>query len=325
MGNVRCNKYWEARLPRDFHRPPESDMGALRNYITDKYVNKRYALQGYSESPCLENYMSHPFVVELARGGNKSGENGTAVVVASEEAAKPPAAITDFDLLSLNDESTPAGIPQQHQMQQQQRLQAASAPAPAQAPAAPGVNWDPFAAIAREPVEITSSPLNSNNPTTNKNSNVATAPIIDPFAEIERTASSRGNATAASLMQASSPLGSIATNGGSASIVDPFALAPLPPQSTSNSTSNTTAAAPLMKPGVSAAPMAAPPPSNTTAAAIAAAPLVKSVVSAAPVAAPPLAATSSGSLGVAPMRSSSTNGHSKGKVSHEDILAMFDK
>jgi hypothetical protein len=39
-----------------------------------------------------------------------------------------------------------------------------------------------------------------------------------------------------------------------------------------------------------------------------------------------MAMSSSGSLGgLAPMRSGSTNGHSKGKVSHEDILAMFDK
>jgi len=277
MGNVRCNKYWEARLPRDFHRPPEADMGALRVYITDKYVNKRYALQGYSDFPCIENYLSHPFIVELA-GGGKSCENGTAAV----GAPKPPAAaaaVSEFDLLSLHDESTPACIPQQ------QRQQDVTATIPAKE--AHGVDWDPFAAIAREPGGATSVPVNSKNTANKDNTTAAAAPILDPFAEIERTASSRSNAPAASLVQSSSPLGSSAMNGKI--LADPFTLPLVPPQSTATTTA---AAGPLVKPVPSVAP---------------------------------LSMTSSGILGLAPMRSRSANGHSKGKVSHEDILAMFDK
>lgn len=59
MGNSRANEYWEARLPPDFRRPPENDMAALRNYITDKYVHKRYAMREF-EPPTIENYTHHP-------------------------------------------------------------------------------------------------------------------------------------------------------------------------------------------------------------------------------------------------------------------------
>ncbi len=37
MGNRRANIFWEARLPKSFRRPAEGDMGALRNFIGDKY------------------------------------------------------------------------------------------------------------------------------------------------------------------------------------------------------------------------------------------------------------------------------------------------
>lgn len=60
MGNARGNAYWEANLPRDFRRPPEQDMEALRAYITDKYINKLYALRDYREPPSIENYSTHP-------------------------------------------------------------------------------------------------------------------------------------------------------------------------------------------------------------------------------------------------------------------------
>lgn len=60
MGNARANAFWEARLPPDFRRPPENDMALLRAYITDKYVERRYAAQGYSEPPGIDNYATHP-------------------------------------------------------------------------------------------------------------------------------------------------------------------------------------------------------------------------------------------------------------------------
>lgn len=60
MGNARGNAFWEASLPRDFRRPPEQDMEALRAYITDKYINKLYALRDYREPPTIDNYSTHP-------------------------------------------------------------------------------------------------------------------------------------------------------------------------------------------------------------------------------------------------------------------------
>ena len=43
MGNVVCNSYWEAKLPRDFERPTSSgDVMRLKAFITDKYVRKKY-------------------------------------------------------------------------------------------------------------------------------------------------------------------------------------------------------------------------------------------------------------------------------------------
>ncbi len=60
MGNARANAFWEARLPPGFRRPPENDMALLRAYITDKYVERRYAAQGYGEPPGIDNYTTHP-------------------------------------------------------------------------------------------------------------------------------------------------------------------------------------------------------------------------------------------------------------------------
>lgn len=60
MGNAKGNAFWEANLPRDFRRPPEQDMEALRAFITDKYINKLYALRDYREPPNIDNYSTHP-------------------------------------------------------------------------------------------------------------------------------------------------------------------------------------------------------------------------------------------------------------------------
>ena len=297
MGNVRCNKYWEANLPRDFHRPPEADMGALRVFITDKYVNKRYALKGYSESPCIENYMSHPFLVESAQEGGKINENNSTSVAgagavgvsnqqqAATTVAKPAAPVPQFDLLSLDDDPVPVSSTQQQQQQQQFLPSSITAAAPApNTAAAAASDWDPFAAIAREPITINSASSNTivSPP----------APIVDPFAEIERTASSWSSGTAAT----SSSLGNTTTTTTTTAaapvvVVDPFAIPPLPPQ-------HTTAPIVPVKPSVLPSTVQQPPS---------------------------MAMTSSGSLGGSAMRTSSANGHSKGNLSHEDILAMFDK
>ena len=68
MGNARAAVYWEAALPPEFRRPPENDMAALRTFITDKYVSRRYASRQYPEPPTIENYMSHPVRSAGGRG-----------------------------------------------------------------------------------------------------------------------------------------------------------------------------------------------------------------------------------------------------------------
>ncbi|KFM26202.1 putative ADP-ribosylation factor GTPase-activating protein AGD5 [Auxenochlorella protothecoides] len=65
MGNARAAGYWEANLPR----PPDSDMGLLRTFITDKYVHRRYALQQSSEPPSIDNFAAHPVCVDVCVGG----------------------------------------------------------------------------------------------------------------------------------------------------------------------------------------------------------------------------------------------------------------
>jgi len=43
MGNVVCNSYWEAKLPKDFERPkPAGDVLRLKDFITDKYARRKY-------------------------------------------------------------------------------------------------------------------------------------------------------------------------------------------------------------------------------------------------------------------------------------------
>eukprot|EP00887_Chlorella_sp_A99_P000903 scaffold5.g903.t1 len=157
MGNARCNAYWEARLPANFRRPPENDMAALRHFITDKYVNKLYALRDF-EPPSMDNYSAHPFLARFASESGAAAPAQQPAAAASEPASTdsslhgstrtatpplaaapavlPPPALSavprpapeaQFDLLSLEDRSTVPG----------------PAPAAAGAPAAPqGVGWD---------------------------------------------------------------------------------------------------------------------------------------------------------------------------------------
>lgn len=65
MGNAHANEFWEARLPADFRRPPENDMGLLRTFITDKYVARRYAAREYPEPPNIDTYTTHPVRLRL--------------------------------------------------------------------------------------------------------------------------------------------------------------------------------------------------------------------------------------------------------------------
>lgn len=61
LGNAKANAYWEARLPRDFRRPPSgTPTPELVNFIRDKYQHRRYAALDV-EPPTIENYLTHPY------------------------------------------------------------------------------------------------------------------------------------------------------------------------------------------------------------------------------------------------------------------------
>ena len=64
MGNVKGNRYWEARLPPHFRRPNSSGPSIeLGNFIREKYVDRRYAAMDAPDGqpPTIENYLSHPY------------------------------------------------------------------------------------------------------------------------------------------------------------------------------------------------------------------------------------------------------------------------
>lgn len=160
MGNGRANAFWEAQLPRDFRRPAETDMAQLRTYITDKYVEKRYAAREFGEPPGIENYTVHPFMAQFADGDGAA--QAAAAAPAPAAAARPavsmappaapapkPAApkVPDFDLLSLHDSpaaaapSAPAWDAFAHSTL---APPPAAAPAPAPPAAAAPADWGAF-------------------------------------------------------------------------------------------------------------------------------------------------------------------------------------
>ena len=62
MGNVRGNKYWEARIPEHFRRPPSGNPNPeLASFIRDKYVERRYSPADAVEPPTIDNYRTHPY------------------------------------------------------------------------------------------------------------------------------------------------------------------------------------------------------------------------------------------------------------------------
>uniref|UniRef100_A0A7S0RP86 Arf-GAP domain-containing protein n=1 Tax=Chlamydomonas leiostraca TaxID=1034604 RepID=A0A7S0RP86_9CHLO len=65
MGNIKGNRYWEARLPANFRRPPSGNPNPeLASFIRDKYCDKRYAATDVTDPPNIDNYLNHPY------GGN---------------------------------------------------------------------------------------------------------------------------------------------------------------------------------------------------------------------------------------------------------------
>uniref|UniRef100_A0A1D2A8D9 Arf-GAP domain-containing protein n=1 Tax=Auxenochlorella protothecoides TaxID=3075 RepID=A0A1D2A8D9_AUXPR len=154
MGNARAAGYWEANLPSGFSRPPDSDMGLLRTFITDKYVHRRYALQQSSEPPSIDNFAAHPYMAQYlspARSAPPAPPRNQAALAqrvpsSAPAAAAPAPAAAQVDLLDWGTEAAPAGGagagpagPLEHDVWDS--FQAAPAPPPSAA-------QDPFAALS---------------------------------------------------------------------------------------------------------------------------------------------------------------------------------
>jgi hypothetical protein len=78
MGNVKGNRYWEAKLPANFRRPPSGTPNPeLASFIRDKYVDRRYVATDVSEPPNIDNYMQHPYTREEAGNGQASGNDSS--------------------------------------------------------------------------------------------------------------------------------------------------------------------------------------------------------------------------------------------------------
>lgn len=297
-------------------------MAPLRVFITDKYVNKRYASREYREPPTIENYATHPFLAkyEAEKGQGATSSNGAvAVAVAAQPAAAAapavpppapsPAAVPHFDLLSLDDHHVPATTTPVAPLSTTTSAIATS-PAPmvahpaaaAPAPHAPAhaANWDPFSALVDQPAR----PSSMSSGSTSASMNSAAVPaVVDPFGEMDR-AGSRSSMT--SSLNSTSQMEN-STSGPT--LVDPFAnfvQATPPANFTSAPLSHAfppPSQCPMSLPGQNAA---IPVQINSSSVAIG----------------PQLTPSNSGRV---PMRAPSGSVHSKGSMSHDDILAMFDR
>ncbi|MEW5317391.1 MAG: hypothetical protein WDW38_008690 [Sanguina aurantia] len=111
MGNARGNKYWEARLPANFRRPPGSNPNPeLAAFIRDKYCERRYVPLDSPDPPTIDNYATHPYAqpdnAEAATAA--AAKTAAASQVAAPTAAAAPAA--SFDLLGGFDSAFPTPV-----------------------------------------------------------------------------------------------------------------------------------------------------------------------------------------------------------------------
>ena len=316
-------------------------MAALRVFIIDKYVHRKYANREYREPPTIENYAAHPFLAEYLTG---EGNGALATTVAGATAAVgPPAAsaprssapapVPHFDLLSLDDHHMPTSVPVAPLTTAIEVTTSAPAPlAPqAQSPAPPAATWDPFAPfVSSHPLAASSSISNSS--TNNTQSSSAAVPaLIDPFSE---RSTSRSSTTSSFLgdannifnttgqsglnknsLNSSKELIGANANGAPAAIFDPFALASSAPMNTSTQTTSILPPQQQAYPLPSAFPMTAAPTNHT-------ATPVPTIISNSAAIGPQMTNLSSSS---APMRAPSGSVQSKGSMTHDDILAMFDR
>ncbi|GIL89870.1 hypothetical protein Vretimale_17986 [Volvox reticuliferus] len=128
MGNVKGNRYWESRLPKDFRRPPSGNPNPeLSAFIRAKYVDRAYAATD-AQPPTIDNYLNHPYAVDATDSVHSPpAAPATSPAAAATTAARPaaldmlngtptkavqPAAALTVDLLGgFDDLSSVAAMP----------------------------------------------------------------------------------------------------------------------------------------------------------------------------------------------------------------------
>ncbi|CAD7697102.1 unnamed protein product [Ostreobium quekettii] len=60
MGNLRANKFWEARLPPDHRKATGRPLEDLAGFIREKYIRRAFASSEVA-APTMDNYTTHPY------------------------------------------------------------------------------------------------------------------------------------------------------------------------------------------------------------------------------------------------------------------------
>jgi hypothetical protein len=289
VGNGRGNAYWEAALPAGVQRPAEGDMAALRSFIQDKYVARAFVPRELrADPPTIDNYASHPVRAAAQR-----------LLLPVIQQPPPCPAWRCRDIVRCRP---------QFLLQLAGGGGAAAAAAAAPAPSAPPPAAAPVSSAAAPAPQFDLLSLVDDSPPGEAASEVANGAEWDPFAAV---AADRGLAPAAQAAAAAAAAGR--------EPVDPFAeiersvsqgsvLSSVP----SSAPSLPAAAAPAVDPFAMPPPAARPPPPPAFAQALPAAP--------APAPAPRAAGAPMAQGGPA----AGVSAH-KGSLSHDDILAMFDR
>ncbi|KXZ46998.1 hypothetical protein GPECTOR_39g492 [Gonium pectorale] len=147
MGNVKGNRYWEARLPKDFRRPPSGNPNPeLASFIRAKYVDHAFAATD-SQPPTIDNYADHPYAKDdesssaAAPAAPAAQAPASVRLSATKTSASSPALMMDllggFDELASSappPATTPPSAPLQHDDPFGSFVTAPPVPAPSAAP-----------------------------------------------------------------------------------------------------------------------------------------------------------------------------------------------
>mmetsp|Transcript_31119 Transcript_31119/g.88247 ORF Transcript_31119/g.88247 Transcript_31119/m.88247 type:complete len:488 (+) Transcript_31119:308-1771(+) len=87
MDNQKASEYWEAKLPRDFRRPRDTQQLELERFIRDKYESQTYRDRDMPP-PTIENYKDHPLTGSDAP---PHAQNGAAASPAAPTPSRAPA------------------------------------------------------------------------------------------------------------------------------------------------------------------------------------------------------------------------------------------